>query len=316
MRALITGVTGQDGRYLAELLLSKGYTVFGLVRGGCDVPGVTPVRGDLTDLASLVRALDVAQPTELYNLGSQSSVSRSWEDARLTTTVTALGVLNVLEAVRLHCPEDDPAAVRVYQASSSEMYGKVQRVPQDERTALWPRSPYGVAKAYGHHLTINYRESYGMHASSGILFNHESPRRGPEFVTRKVSLAVARIALGQQQTLTMGNLDARRDWGYAGDFVDAMHRMLQQDVADDYVIATGETHSVRELLDTAFAHVGIDDWTEHVEVDKRFLRPAEIEESVGDASRARSVLGWAPTVGFADLVAMMVDADLALVRRG
>jgi GDPmannose 4,6-dehydratase len=321
-RALITGITGQDGLYLAELLLSKGYEVFGLVRGQNNpkydmvrkqVPGVQLLTGDLTDLSSLMRALETATPTEVYNLGAISFVAYSWENAHVTTEVTAKGVLNILEATRLFCGSD-PGAVRFYQASSSEMFGKVQQVPQSEATLLWPRSPYGVAKVFGHYMTINYRESYGMHASSGILFNHESPRRGPEFVTRKVSMAVARIALGLQETVAMGNLDARRDWGFAGDYVDAMHRMLQQPVADDYVVSTGETHSIRELLDVAFARVGIDDWSKHVELDKRFLRPAEVDLLIGDASKARSVLGWEPTVSFRDLVHMMVDADLEAAR--
>ena len=319
MRALVTGITGQDGLYLSELLLSKGYEVFGLVRGQNNpkydmvrkqVPGVQLLTGDLTDLSSLMRALETATPTEVYNLGAISFVAYSWENAHVTTEVTAKGVLNILEATRLFCGSD-PAAVRFYQASSSEMFGKVQQVPQSEQTLLWPRSPYGVAKVFGHYMTINYRESYGMHASSGILFNHESPRRGPEFVTRKVSMAVARIARGLQDTVAMGNLDARRDWGFAGDYVDAMHRMLQQPVADDYVVSTGETHSIRELLDVAFARVGIDDWSRHVELDKRFLRPAEVDLLIGDASKARSVLGWEPTVSFEQLVHMMVDADLA-----
>jgi GDPmannose 4,6-dehydratase len=322
MRALITGITGQDGLYLSELLLAKGYEVFGLVRGQNNpkfdlvrkqVPGVQLLTGDLTDLSSLMRALETSAPTEVYNLGAISFVAYSWENAHVTSEVTGKGVLNILEATRLFCGSD-PGAVRFYQASSSEMFGKVQQVPQSEATLLWPRSPYGVAKVFGHYMTINYRESYGMHASSGILFNHESPRRGPEFVTRKVSMAVARIALGLQDKLAMGNLDARRDWGFAGDYVEAMHRMLQQPVADDYVVSTGETHSIRELLDVAFARVGIDDWSRHVELDKRFLRPAEVDLLIGDASKARSVLGWEPTVPFEELVHMMVDADLELAR--
>jgi len=323
MRALITGITGQDGLYLSELLLAKGYEVFGLVRGQNnpkydlvrrEVPGVQLLTGDLTDLSSLMRAFESAQPTEVYNLGAISFVAYSWENAHITTEVTGKGVLNILEATRLFCGSD-PGAVRFYQASSSEMFGKVQQVPQSEATLLWPRSPYGVAKVFGHYMTINYRESYGMHASSGILFNHESPRRGPEFVTRKVSMAVARIARGLQDSVAMGNLDARRDWGFAGDYVDAMWRMLQQPVADDYVVATGETHSIRELLDVAFARVGISDWSRHVELDKRFLRPAEVDLLIGDASKAQSVLGWRPTVSFEELVHRMVDADLAALDR-
>ncbi len=318
-RALITGITGQDGMYLAELLLSKDYEVYGLVRGqnnpklpvlAAELPDVRLLTGDLMDLSSLMRALSAARPEEVYNLGAISFVAYSWENAALTSEVTGLGVLNMLEATRLHAGTD-PGRVRFYQASSSEMFGKVQDVPQRETTLLWPRSPYGVAKVYGHYMTINYRESYGMHASSGMLFNHESPRRGPEFVTRKVSRAVARIALGRQQSLSLGNLDARRDWGFAGDYVEAMWLMLQQDVADDYVIATGETHSIGELLDVAFARVGIDDWTDRVVVDPAFLRPAEVDLLIGDPTKAREQLGWTPKVGFAELVEMMVDADLA-----
>ncbi|WP_370894792.1 GDP-mannose 4,6-dehydratase [Janibacter sp. GXQ6167] len=320
--ALITGITGQDGLYLAELLISKGYDVHAIIRGQNNpkrelvervVPGVTLHTGDLTDLSSLMRAINAAQPDEFYNLGAVSFVAYSWENAFVTSDVTGMGVLNALEAVRLYCG-DDPTKTRFYQASSSEMFGKVQQVPQDESTLLWPRSPYGVAKVYGHYMTINYRESYGMHASSGILFNHESPRRGPEFVTRKVTTAVARIALGLQETIAMGNLDAKRDWGYAGDYVEAMWRMLQQDEADDYVIATGETHSIRDLLDVAFRHVGIDDWSQRVVQDPRFMRPAEVDLLIGDASKARERLGWAPTVDFAELVQMMVDSDLAEQR--
>lgn len=322
--ALITGITGQDGLYLAELLVGKGYDVHGVIRGQDNprrelvqrlVPDVTLHNGDLTDLSSLMRALRDSEPDEVYNLGAVSFVAYSWENAFVTTDVTARGVLNILEAVRLHAG-DDPSRVRFYQASSSEMFGKVQEVPQTETTLLWPRSPYGVSKVYGHHMTINYRESYGMHASSGILFNHESPRRGQEFVTRKISRAVARIHLGRQDTVTLGNLDARRDWGYAGDYVEAMWRMLQQPVADDYVIATGETHSIRDFLDLAFAHVGIDDWTPHVAQDPRFMRPAEVDELIGDAAKARDRLGWKPTVSFPELVAMMVDADVAAARDG
>jgi GDPmannose 4,6-dehydratase len=318
-RALVTGITGQDGLYLSELLVSKGYEVYGLVRGQNNpkyelvqrtVPDVKLLTGDLTDLSSLMRALESSQPQEVYNLGAISFVAYSWENAHVTTEVTAKGVLNILEATRLFAGSD-PSSVRFYQASSSEMFGKVQQVPQSESTLLWPRSPYGVAKVFGHYMTINYRESYGMHASSGILFNHESPRRGPEFVTRKVSQAVSRISLGLQDSLSMGNLDARRDWGFAGDYVEAMWRMLQQDTADDYVVATGETHSIRELLDVAFARVGIDDWSGYVKLDPRFLRPAEVDLLIGDASKATTELGWKPTVSFEELVTMMVDNDLA-----
>jgi GDPmannose 4,6-dehydratase len=318
-RALITGITGQDGMYLAELLLGKGYEVFGLVRGQnnpklpllqAELPQVKVLNGDLMDLSSLMRALAASKPDEVYNLGAISFVAYSWENADLTSEVTGKGVLNMLEATRLYAG-DDISKVRFYQASSSEMFGKVQDVPQRENTLLWPRSPYGVAKVFGHYMTINYRESYGMHASSGILFNHESPRRGPEFVTRKVTQAVARISLGLQDSLSLGNLDARRDWGFAGDYVEAMWLMLQQDEADDYVVATGETHSIRELLDVAFAHVGIPDWEDKVVLDPRFLRPAEVDLLIGDPAKAKTALGWTRKVGFEDLVTMMVDHDVA-----
>ena len=322
--ALITGITGQDGLYLAELLLAKGYDVHGVIRGQNNpkrdlveelLPDVRLHNGDLTDMSSLIRALRDSDPDEVYNLGAVSFVAYSWENAALTTDVTAKGVLNMLEAVRLHTG-DRSEGVRFYQASSSEMFGKVQEVPQHERTLLWPRSPYGVSKVFGHYMTINYRESYGMHASSGILFNHESPRRGPEFVTRKISEAVARIKLGIQDHVVLGNLDAERDWGFAGDYVEAMWLMLQQPVADDYVVATGETHSIRDFLDAAFAHVGIEDWAPYVRQDERFMRPAEVDHLIGDASKAREVLGWKPKVSFRELVAMMVDADLAATRQG
>ncbi|NEM91340.1 GDP-mannose 4,6-dehydratase [Galbitalea soli] len=321
-RAFVTGITGQDGYYLSKLLLSKGYEVFGLVRGQNnpkidflreELPEVKILTGDLMDTSSLIRALAAAQPDEFYNLGAISFVAYSWENASLTTDVTAKGVLNALEATRIHAG-DDISKVRFYQASSSEMFGKVQEVPQSESTLLWPRSPYGVAKVFGHYMTINYRESYGMHASSGVLFNHESPMRGPEFVTRKISMAVAKIALGQQKTVSLGNLDAKRDWGFAGDYVDAMWRMLQQPTGDDYVISTGETHEVREYLDVAFNHVGISDWEKHVEQNPAFFRPAEVDLLVGDATKARETLGWSPTVSFPELVAMMVDADLARLQ--
>jgi GDPmannose 4,6-dehydratase len=323
-RALITGVTGQDGMYLSRLLLSKGYEVYGLVRGQnnpkLDVirawaPEVKIVTGDLLDQSSLLRALDIAQPDEVYNLGAISFVAYSWENAQLTSQVTGLGVLNMLEAIRLYS-HDDASKVRFYQASSSEMFGRVQEVPQRETTLLWPRSPYGVAKVYGHYMTINYRESYGMHASSGILFNHESPLRGPEFVTRKISRAVARIALGLQEQISLGNLDAKRDWGFAGDYVEAMWLMLQQDQADDYVISTGETHPVREYLDIAFNHVGIADWEKHVFQDPQFFRPAEVDLLIGDSAKAQDRLGWQPKVSFRELVEMMVDADLENENRG
>jgi GDPmannose 4,6-dehydratase len=321
-RALITGITGQDGLYLSELLLGKGYEVYGLIRGQNNpkrelvertVPGVKLLTGDLTDFSSLVRALEGSQPDEVYNLGAISYVAYSWENAMVTADVTGKGVLQILEAVRLFAG-DDPARVRFYQASSSEMFGKVQEVPQRETTLLWPRSPYGVSKVFGHYMTINYRESYGMHASSGILFNHESPRRGPEFVTRKISMAVARIKLGLQDHLTLGNLDAKRDWGFAGDYVEAMWRMLQQPEGGEYVVATGETHSIRDFLDLAFAHVGIDDWAGYVQQDPRFMRPAEVELLIGDPTKAHDILGWRRTVDFAGLVTMMVENDLAEQR--
>ena len=317
-RALITGITGQDGLYLSELLLAKGYEVFGLVRGQNNpkidlvqrlVPQVELLTGDLTDLSSLMRAMASSRPDEVYNLGAISFVAYSWENAHLTTEVTAKGVLNMLEAVRLYSG-DDLAKVRFYQASSSEMFGRVQEVPQRETTLLWPRSPYGVAKVFGHHMTINYRESYGMHATSGILFNHESPRRGLEFVTRKVSRAVARISLGLQDHVALGNLEARRDWGFAGDYVEAMWLMLQQDEARDYVVATGETRSIRDLLDVAFRCIGVEDWSGLVREDPRFLRPAEVDLLVGDPTLARTRLGWVATTRFEDLVASMVAHDL------
>ncbi len=322
-RALITGVTGQDGLYLAELLLGKGYEVHGLVRGQNNpklemvretVPEMHIHTGDLMDLSAISRTLNASQPDEVYNLAAISYVAYSWENALVTSQVTGMGVLNVLEAIRNYAGSDI-GKVRFYQASSSEMFGKVQEVPQRESTLLWPRSPYGVSKVYGHYMTINYRESYGMHASSGILFNHESPRRGPEFVTRKVSQAVARISLGLQDRITMGNLDAKRDWGYAGDYVRAMWLMLQQPEGDDYVISTGETHSIRELLDVAFARVGIDEWSRFVAQDPRFMRPAEVDLLMGDSSKARSRLGWTPEVTFRQLVEMMVDHDLAEQER-
>jgi GDPmannose 4,6-dehydratase len=322
-RALITGITGQDGLYLAELLLSKGYEVHAMIRGQSNpklelvqrtVPEVVIHTGDLTDLSSLLRAMNASAPSEVYNLGAVSFVAYSWENAQVTADVTAKGVLNMLEAVRLY-QGDNAGSVRFYQASSSEMFGKVQAVPQVEDTLLWPRSPYAVAKVFGHYMTINYRESYGMHASSGILFNHESPRRGPEFVTRKVSQAFARIKLGLQHELRMGNLEAKRDWGFAGDYVEAMWLMLQQPHGDEFVISTGETHSIRDLLDAAFHHVGIDDWRPFVHQDPRFMRPAEVDMLVGDSSKAREVLGWKPRVGFEELVQMMVESDLAEQRR-
>ncbi len=321
--ALITGITGQDGLYLSELLLSKGYDVYGLIRGQNNpkerlvrrtVPGVKLIAGDLMDMASLIRALDASSPDEVYNLGAISYVAYSWQQAKLTADVTAMGVLNILESIRVWAGSDLDQ-VRFYQASSSEMFGKVQEVPQRETTLLWPRSPYGVSKVFGHYMTINYRESYGMHASSGILFNHESPRRGHEFVTRKISQAVARISLGLQDEVVLGNLDAKRDWGFAGDYVEAMWLMLQQPRADDYVIATGETHSIGELLDAAFWAVGIDDWSGYVKQNPEFMRPAEVDLLIGDPTKAREQLGWKPAVGFAELIKMMVDSDLEIETR-
>ena len=318
-RALITGITGQDGLYLGELLTAKGYEVFGILRGFNNpkreivervLPATRLIDADLTDVSSLHRAIAESSPDEVYNLGAISFVGNSWENSSRTADVTAKGVLNILEATRLYAG-DDISRVRFYQASSSEMFGKAQVVPQNERTAMWPRSPYGVSKVFGHYMTINYRESYGMHASSGILFNHESPRRGPEFVTRKITQAVARISLGVQNVLMLGNLDARRDWGFAGDYVKAMWLMLQQPSADDYIIATGETHSIRDFLDIAFATAGIDDWDRYVAIDPAFFRPAEVTNIVGDASKAREVLGWRPEVPFAEIVRMMVESDLA-----
>jgi GDPmannose 4,6-dehydratase len=313
--ALITGVTGQDGTYLAQLLLGRGYTVYGLVRGqsnpkldmvGRLCPGIEFIEGDLLDHSSLVAALEAAQPTEVYNLGAISFVGLSFKQALLTGEITGLGVVRMLEAIRTVNP-----AIRMYQASSSEMFGKVRESPQTERTAFHPRSPYGVAKVYGHYITVNYRESYGMFACSGILFNHESPRRGLEFVTRKITNAAAKIKLGLQKELHLGNLDSQRDWGFAGDYVEAMQLMMQHDVADDFVIATGETHSVREFCETAFAHLGLDYRDHVVSDDARFLRPAEVDLLIGDASKARAVLGWTPKVSFGELVTMMVDSDLA-----
>ncbi|HLN43298.1 MAG TPA: GDP-mannose 4,6-dehydratase [Acidimicrobiales bacterium] len=316
-RALITGITGQDGSYLAELLLEEGYEVVGMVRRSSTLnferiahiqDRVSLVAGDLLDEISLIGILREHRPAEVYNLAAQSFVQTSWTQPVLTGETTALGVTRVLDAIRIADPE-----IRFYQASSSEMFGKVQEVPQNESTPFYPRSPYGVAKVYGHWITVNYRESYGLHASSGMLFNHESPRRGLEFVTRKVSHGVARIASGLDDKLFLGNLDAQRDWGYAGDYVRAMWLMLQRDEPDDFVVATGETHSVRELCEIAFAHVDLD-WHEHVVVDDKFLRPAEVDLLVGDATKAKTELKWEKTVTFADLVAMMVDADVELLR--
>jgi GDPmannose 4,6-dehydratase len=321
-RALITGITGQDGLYLGELLAAKGYEVFGMVRGQSNpkvevveriIPSIQLVEGDLTDLPSLIAALEESQPHEVYNLGAISFVGLSWKQAELTGETTGMGVLRMLEALRIST-QGDLSKVRFYQASSSEMFGKVRQTPQTELTPFHPRSPYGVAKTFGHYMTVNYRESYDAYACSGILFNHESPRRGLEFVTRKVTRAVARIALGLQETVALGNLESRRDWGFAGDYVEAMWLMLQQPEPDDYVVATGVTHSIRDLLRVAFEHAGVDDWEKRVEQDPRFMRPAEVDLLIGDASKARDRLGWQPKVGFDELIRMMVDADLVTER--
>jgi GDPmannose 4,6-dehydratase len=319
-RAFITGITGQDGQHLAELLHSKGYEVYGLVKGQNnprsellrdELPFVEAVPGDLADLPSLVKALDVAQPDEVYNLGAISFVAMSFNQAELTANITGLGVLRMLEAIRL-VGGTQANPIRFYQASSSEMFGKVRETPQNERTPFHPRSPYGCAKVFGHDITVNYRESYGMFACSGILFNHEGPRRGLEFVTRKVTNAVARIKLGLQDELALGTLDTKRDWGFAGDYVEAMWLMLQQDEPDDYVVATGVTHSIEDLVRMAFAEVGIDDWRPYVRQDPKFFRPAEVDLLIGDATKARERLGWAPKVDFEGLVRLMVAHDLRL----
>jgi GDPmannose 4,6-dehydratase len=316
--ALVTGITGQDGHYLAEFLNGKGYDVYGLVKGqqnpkadrlGKELPFVEQVPGDLQDLPSLIAAMEYTQPDEVYNLAAISFVAMSWKQAELTANVTGTGVLRLLEAIRM-VGGSQANPMRFYQASSSEMFGKVRETPQTERTPFHPRSPYGVAKVFGHQITVNYRESYGLYACSGILFNHESERRGLEFVTRKVTNAVARIKLGVQDELVMGDLHPKRDWGYAGDYVKAMWSMLQQDEPDDYVVATGQTHTVEEFVSKAFAHAGIDDWRRYVKQDPRFLRPAEVDLLVGDASKARAVLGWRPEVDFDELVKLMVDHDL------
>ncbi|MEU0878831.1 GDP-mannose 4,6-dehydratase [Lentzea sp. NPDC005914] len=324
-RALITGITGQDGSYLAEHLLKQGYQVWGLMRGQANprkmrvsrlMSELSFVDGDLMDQASLVSAVDLVQPDEVYNLGAISFVPMSWQQAELVTEVNAMGVLRVLEAIRIvsglsSSRNNGHAAknIRFYQASSSEMYGKAAETPQRETTIFHPRSPYGVAKAYGHFITRNYRESFGMYAVGGILFNHESPRRGAEFVTRKISLGVAKIAQGLQDKLALGNLDALRDWGFAGDYVRAMHMMLQQDEPEDYVVGTGEMHSVRDAVRLAFEHVGLN-WEDHVYIDPVLVRPAEVEILCADTSRVRGELGWKPEVDFSSLMKMMVEADL------
>jgi GDPmannose 4,6-dehydratase len=314
---LITGITGQDGSYLAEVLLDEGYEVFGLTRR-LSAPNywriehlldrITLIPGDLLDQLSLIRVLERVRPRELYNLAAMSFVPASWDQPMLTGEFNSQGVTRVLEAVRVVDP-----AIRVYQASSSEMFGKVREVPQRESTPFYPRSPYGVSKVFAHYITVNYRESYDLFAVSGILFNHESPRRGLEFVTRKVTDGVARIKLGLAKELRLGNLDAHRDWGFAGDYVRAMWMMLQQEQADDYVIATGQSHSVRDLVQIAFGHAGLD-WEKYVAIDPALLRPAEVDHLVGDSAKARATLGWAPTVDFEGLVRMMVDADIERLR--
>jgi GDPmannose 4,6-dehydratase len=315
--ALVTGVTGQDGSYLADFLLEKGYRVIGMVRRTSTInfdrishiqDKIELAQGDLLDQVSLVDIMKEHRPDEIYNLAAQSFVPTSWRQPVLTGEFTALGVTRMLDAMRMVVPE-----ARFYQASSSEMFGKVREVPQNERTPFYPRSPYGVAKVYGHWITVNYRESYGLFACSGILFNHESPRRGLEFVTRKVTHGAARIKLGLDEQLPMGNLEAERDWGFAGDYVRAMWLMLQQDKAEDFVVSTGKTHSVRDLLEVAFGHLGLDP-RNHVKVDERFIRPADVDQLVGDATKARQKLGWEPEVAFEELIKMMVDHDVALLQ--
>ncbi|MCI0652247.1 MAG: GDP-mannose 4,6-dehydratase [Planctomycetes bacterium] len=317
-RALITGITGQDGSYLAELLLAKGYEVYGMVRRSSAEhftriahlrDKIQIVQGDLLDPSSLQSLLKEHRPQEVYNLAAQSFVPTSWQQPVLTAEFTALGVTRLLEAIRSVSPE-----IRFYQASSSEMFGKVREVPQSEETPFYPRSPYGVAKVYGHWITVNYRESYGLFACSGILFNHESPRRGLEFVTRKVSHGVARIKQGLAHELALGNLEAKRDWGHAADYVEAMWLMLQQPKPDDFVIATGQTHSVRDMVAVAFAHAGLD-WQRHVKTDPRFVRPAEVDLLVGNAAKAKARLGWSPKISFERLIREMVDADVALLAK-
>ena len=320
-KAFITGITGQDGSYLAELLLEEGYQVYGLTRRTSTQnfariqniihhPHLELVSGDLMDQHSLTFAIQKIQPDEVYNLAAQSFVQASWEQPILTGEFTAIGVARMLEAVRLAAPK-----AKFYQASSSEMFGKVREVPQNENTPFYPRSPYGVAKLYGHWITVNYRESYDMFAVSGILFNHESPRRGLEFVTRKISNGVARIKLGKQESIELGNLDAKRDWGYAKDYVRAMYLMLQQDQADDYVIATGETHSVQEFLELACQAAGLDNWQKYYQHNPKYDRPAEVDVLIGDASKAKKVLNWEPSVSFEELVKIMVEADLRIEEK-
>jgi GDPmannose 4,6-dehydratase len=317
--ALITGITGQDGSYLAELLASKGYRVYGLIRGQSNpkrdwittlIPSIELVDGDLTDLSSLVTALEISNPDEVYNLGAISFVGLSWQQAELTGDITGMGVLRLLEAIKIYT-RNDMSKIKFYQASSSEMFGAVRQSPQNELTPFHPRSPYGVAKAFGHYITINYRESYGAFAVSGILFNHESPRRGLEFVTRKITDGVAAIALGQQSSLVLGNLDSERDWGFAGDYVEAMWLMMQSEKPDDYVIATGVTHTIRELLDVAFSTAGIADWAKYVTTDPKFVRPADVVHLLGDSEKAHNDLGWQPTKSFEDMITEMVSTDIS-----
>ncbi len=318
--ALITGITGQDGSYLAEFLLDKGYNVYGLIRRSStettgriqhlvDTGKIQLISGDIIDHLSLIQAVQKSGADEVYNLAAMSYVKASWDHPVATADYTGISVTKMLEAIRTINPK-----IKFYQASSSEMFGKVQAVPQNEKTPFYPRSPYGIAKLFGHWTTVNYRESYNIFACSGILFNHESPRRGMEFVTRKIAHNVAKIKLGLSDSFSLGNMDAKRDWGFAGDYVKAMWLMLQQDKPEDYVIATGETHSVREFVDAAFSHVGITDWEKYVKVDAKHMRPAEVELLVGDASKARDMLGWKPDVSFKELVAMMVDSDLRLLK--
>ena len=319
MRALITGITGQDGSYLADLLVEKGYEVFGMVRRSSteSFERISHLKGkirllqaDLLDQLSLIQMIKEVKPDEVYNLAAQSFVPTSWVQPLLTGEFTALGVTRMLEAIRT---VDEERHIKFYQASSSEMFGKVREKPQKESTPFYPRSPYGVSKVYGHFITVNYRESYGIFATSGILFNHESPRRGLEFVTRKISDGAVRIKLGLARELRLGNLDAKRDWGYACDYVEARWMMLQQDEPEDYVIGTGRTHSVREFCELAFSHLGLD-WEDHVKIDKRFVRPAEVDELIADPSKARDLLGWVPKTGFEELVTIMVDADMKRLK--
>ncbi|OGY36708.1 MAG: GDP-mannose 4,6-dehydratase [Candidatus Andersenbacteria bacterium RIFCSPHIGHO2_12_FULL_45_11b] len=316
--ALITGITGQDGSYLAELLLEKGYVVYGLVQRSANyqfeniehiLQDIHVLTGDLGDSSSIMRAVKESRPDEVYNLAAQSFVKASWDIPELTGDVAGVGVTRVLEAIRILAPE-----ARFYQASSSEMFGKVLEVPQKETTPFYPRSPYGVSKVYGHYATVNYRESFNLFACSGILFNHESPRRGREFVTRKIANGVARIKAGLDQKLYMGNTDAKRDWGFAGDYVRAMWLMLQQETPQDFVVGTGETHSVQEYLELAFGHVGLR-WQDYVEQDERFLRPAEVDELIADPSRAKKALGWEPSISFPELVSMMVESELQIIQK-